>query len=86
MDDVAIAVLQAGLKDAHDAGFRKGAKMNYMTAMAIAEAGFDAWANKEHNKKWVRRIDGTPIKNDLLVNIAEAMVAHAQRPTVSGHG
>jgi hypothetical protein len=78
MDDVALAVLQAGLADAHDRGFKKGAKMNYMTAMAIAEAGFDVWASKEHNKKWVRRIDGTPIKNDLLVNIAEAMVTYAQ--------
>ena len=55
-----------------------GAKMNFMTAMAIAEAGFDAWAAKEHNKKWVARIDGTPIRNDLLVNIAEAMVGHAE--------
>lgn len=44
-------------------------------ALDMAQAGFDAWAAKPHNRKWVRRIDGTPIKNDLLVNIADAIVA-----------
>ena len=53
--------------------------MNFVRAMAIAEEGFEAWAAKEHNRKWLRRIDGTPIRNDLLVNIAEAMVRDANR-------
>jgi len=41
-------------------------------AMLIAEAGYDAWAAKPHNKGWRRKIDGTPIPNDLPVCIAQA--------------
>ena len=48
--------------------------MNFMEAMTLAEEGFEAWASKEHNRKWVRRIDGTPIRNDLTVNIATAFM------------
>ena len=52
--------------------------MNWANALAIAEKGFETWAAKDHNRKWVRKIDGTPIKNDLLVNIATAFAeAHA---------
>jgi hypothetical protein len=36
----------------------------------IAQRGFDKWKAKEHNKKWFRLIDGTPIPNDLVVCIA----------------
>ena len=53
--------------------------MNFQEAMALAEEGFEAWAAKEHNKKWVRRIDGTPIRNDLTVNIATAFMNADQR-------
>ncbi len=37
------------------------------------QRGFEAWAAKPHNAKWVRRLDGTPIANDVVVNIFEAM-------------
>ena len=47
--------------------------MNFMQAMDIVEEGFRIWRGKEHNAKWWKRIDGTPIPNDLAVNIAEAM-------------
>ena len=47
--------------------------MNWSDALSFAEKGFNAWAAKDHNRKWVRKIDGTPIKNDLLVNIATAI-------------
>lgn len=50
--------------------------MNFIQAMDIVEQGFEAWAAKEHNRKWVSRIEGTPIRNDLLVNIAEAICAN----------
>ena len=33
------------------------------------QRGYDAWAAKPHNAKWVRKIDGTPIPNDIVVNI-----------------
>lgn len=48
------------------------AKMTFTRAMDIAERGFKTWRSKPHNAKWFKRIDGTPIPNDLLVNIAEA--------------
>lgn len=51
--------------------------MGFDAAMRIAERGFKTWAEKEHNKKWVERIDGTPIVNDLLVNIAEQICKYA---------
>ena len=53
--------------------------MNFMEAMALAEQGFEAWADKDYNKKWVRQIDGTPIRNDLTVNIATAFINAAQQ-------
>lgn len=33
------------------------------------QRGYDAWAAKPHNAKWVRKIDGTPIANDIPVTI-----------------
>lgn len=37
------------------------------------EAGFEAWKAKPHNAKWWRKIDGTPIPNDLRVNMVAAV-------------
>jgi hypothetical protein len=51
------------------------AQLDFTTALGIAQAGFDKWKTKAHNARWFRRIDGTPISNDLCVNIAEAFVA-----------
>ncbi len=45
----------------------------FSVALDAAEAGLAAWREKPHNAKWWRRIDGTPIPNDLLVNIASAL-------------
>ena len=39
-------------------------------ALDVARDGYNAWAAKPHNAKWVRKIDGTPIPNDLPVCIA----------------
>lgn len=52
--------------------------MDFHRAMTVARQGLDAWKAKPHNARWWRRIDGTPIPNDLLVNIAEAFVADAR--------
>jgi hypothetical protein len=51
---------------------------NLTDAMMIAQRGYDVWAAKDHNARWVRKLDGTPIPNDLIVNIAEAFVAAAR--------
>jgi hypothetical protein len=40
-------------------------------AIETAQRGLERWKAKPHNAKWWRRIDGTPIPNDLIVNIAE---------------
>lgn len=45
----------------------------WVRALQLAERGYARWAEKPHNRKWARRIDGTPIRNDLLVNIANAV-------------
>lgn len=44
-----------------------------MITLQDVQRGYDAWAAKPHNAKWVRKIDGTPIANDLIVNIFEAL-------------
>lgn len=46
-------------------------EMGYGRAMIIAEQGLTVWREKPHNAKWWKRIDGTPIPNDLLSCIAE---------------
>jgi hypothetical protein len=59
--------------------------MNFVEAMTAAQAGFDTWAAKPHNKKWAKMIYHTPIPNDLLVNIAEAFCdALASQPAGEG--
>jgi hypothetical protein len=54
--------------------------INFVTALALCEQGLEKWKAKPHNAKWWRRIDGTPIPNDLLVNIAEE-IANAEQDT-----
>jgi hypothetical protein len=46
---------------------------DYLNVERIVHKGFQQWAEKPHNKKWVKRLEGTPIANDLLVNITAAM-------------
>lgn len=41
-----------------------------------ARVGMATWAAKDHNRKWWKRIDGTPIPNDLCVNFADAIIAY----------
>lgn len=41
--------------------------------IAAADEGLKKWASQPHNKKWWKRIDGTPIPNDLLVNVTQAI-------------
>jgi len=54
--------------------------------ITIAQRGFDVWKDKEHNAKWFRKIDGTPIPNDLVVCIAMEFVEalkEAREPAAS---
>ena len=56
-------------------------KLNFVEALEACMRGFEIWCSKPHSAKWWQRIDGTPIPNDLLVNIAEivAQTANADR-------
>lgn len=49
-----------------------GSGMNFVEALAVAQTGYATWSAKPHNKRWARKIDGTPIPNDLVVCIASA--------------
>lgn len=49
--------------------------MNFVEALIAAQAGYDTWAAKPHNKKWAKMVYHTPIPNDLSVCIAEAVCA-----------
>jgi hypothetical protein len=40
-----------------------------MINMLDVQRGYDAWAAKPHNAKWVSKIDGTPIANDIVATI-----------------
>ena len=43
--------------------------------IGTAQQGFKAWKAKPHNARWFRKIDGTPIPNDLTICIGEAFAA-----------
>ncbi|WP_028732126.1 hypothetical protein [Rhizobium leguminosarum] len=47
------------------------------------QRGYERWAAKPHNAKWVRKIDHTPIANDIVVNIFEAL---KDDPAISAKG
>ena len=49
-------------------------RLKSVNAISIAQAGYERWAAKPHNKKWVRKLDGTPIPNDIVVCIAEEII------------
>ncbi len=57
--------------------------MTFNEAMDIVDDGFETWKAKPHNARWFKRIDGTPIPNDLKVNIALALerATHGEKAT-----
>ncbi len=68
---IRIAELEAALRS-HADGWRT---VNFFEAIKIAEDGLFVWATKPHNaKKWARKLEGTPIPNDICVAIAEEMI------------
>lgn len=72
-DDVPLDDLISEIAAAIDRGRRLEKGPGFLLAHAMAKAGYADWAGKEHNAKWVRKIEGTPIPNDLVVCIAEAV-------------
>jgi hypothetical protein len=56
------------------------ASVTFGSILDLAQEGLARWKDKPHNSKWWRRIDGTPIPNDLLVNIAEVIANSLSRP------
>lgn len=53
--------------------------MTFQQALDIAYKGLEDWKAQPHNHRWWRKIDGTPIPNDLCVRIAEAMVRETSK-------
>ena len=54
---------------------------DFVDAMRLIDEAWNQWAVKEHNKKWVRKIEGTPIRNDLSCHIARKLVDKNARET-----
>jgi hypothetical protein len=46
-------------------------KMDYGALLTAASRGYTMWAMKPHNKRWAKKLDGTPIPNDLLVCVCQ---------------
>ena len=70
--------LSRGAVPVRDDGAERMAGLSFGAALDLAQEGLDRWREKPHNAKWWRRIDGTPIPNDLLVNIAEVIATAIQ--------
>ena len=73
-----IDCLSRGAVPVRDDGAERMAGLSFGAALDLAQEGLDRWREKPHNAKWWRRIDGTPIPNDLLVNIAEVIATAIQ--------
>ena len=58
--------------------------MTFPVLLSLAKAGPDEWSAKPHNKKWRKRIDGTPIPNDLLVSVVKEISRSLAR--IDGRG
>jgi len=50
----------------------------------IAQRGFENWKAKPHNARWFRKIDGTPIPNDLTICIGEAFAEPLRSLSLAG--
>jgi len=58
---------------------------SWVALLDHAKQGLENWSRKPHNKRWWRRIDGTPIPNDLCVEIAKE-ISQALTQTADGGG
>ena len=75
---IADGIMSLGAVPVRDDGAERMAGLSFGAALDLAQEGLDRWREKPHNAKWWRRIDGTPIPNDLLVNIAEVIATAIQ--------
>lgn len=41
--------------------------------------GWEDWASRPHNLKWLGRVDGTPIPNDIRVCILNSLMRHLRK-------
>jgi len=46
-------------------------KSTWVSLLDHAKQGLENWARKPHNRKWWRKIDGTPIPNDLMIEVCK---------------
>ena len=64
-------------REEHAALIRGAEARGMERAAKLVPTGYTFWAQKPHNAKWARKIDGTPIPNDLPVCIQEIIRAEA---------
>jgi hypothetical protein len=48
---------------------------NYLVIEKRVQSAITEWSEKPHNRKWFKKVEGTPILNDLLVTITAALAA-----------
>ncbi len=54
------------------------AALTYPNVERMAGIAYGKWTAKAGNERWARLIDGTPIPNDLIVCIAQAIALLAK--------
>ena len=56
-------------------------ELGFVEALKLVEKAYAEWASKPHNQQWRKRLEGTPIPNDLSVTIAShiAVLTLAER-------
>ena len=48
--------------------------LDYTEVMTLVQKGFRKWECSPSNKKWAKRLKGTPAKNDIVVCITREIV------------
>ena len=60
---------------AAEEGERLRDALSWVALLDHAKAGLESWSRRPHNKRWWKRIDGTPIPNDLLIDVCKSIAA-----------
>lgn len=68
------ATLAEQQRDAAVDGLEKADQVTaWVSILDFCKDGLEEWAKMPHNRKWWKRIDGTPIPNDLMICVAKSV-------------
>lgn len=76
---VALAASEKRVKVLEAIAGRVYEELSWVSILEHAKEGMEEWASKPANRKWWRRIDGTPTPNDLMICVSKA-IGEAFRP------